>query len=206
METIWAGGNDGAGKGSDAKANPDSSARYPGPGGTGAGVSGQPPVPGVWVTIGNEPSSPERWAGGEAPNKFPVSIECTSRACNLFAPYGRLLGDSTYIFYMETAIGPAVMQYSDPASVSHPYQGRITDPEPISLPMPKGLAHVRMVFACRLDRTGGFRNISVLEYGRLPAITDQVKATLPSWKFVPAMLGDKPIEVSAFLGFNIDTR
>jgi len=97
------------------------------------------------------------------------------------------------------------MQYSDPASVSHPYRGRITDPEPISLPLPQGLAHVRMVFACRLDRTGVLRDISV-EYGRLPAITSQVKATLPSWKFVPAMLGNKPIEVSVFLGFNIDTR
>ena len=199
------GGNAAAGKGSDPRANPDSSSRYPGRGGTGAGGSGPPPVPGVWVTIGNEPSSPERWAGGEAPNKFPVSIECTSRACNLFASYGRLLGDSTYIFYMETAIGPAVMQYSDPASVSHPYRGRITDPEPISLPLPQGLAHVRMVFACLLDRTGVLRNIKVLEYGP-PAITSQVKARLPSWKFVPAMLGNQPIEVSALLGFNIDTR
>ena len=73
-----------------------------------------------------------------------------------------------------------------------PIQGRIIDPEPISLPSPQGLAHV---WCLRVASIG--QGFSVIEYGRLPAITSQVKARLPSWKFVPAMLGNKQSEVSA---------
>ena len=62
-----------------------------------------------------------------------------------------------------------------------------------------------MVLAFDLDRAGILRNIRVLEPGP-PEVTSQVLAALPGWKFVPAKLGEQPIEVSAYLRFNIDTR
>jgi hypothetical protein len=204
------------GKGLNPDAQPDSISPHPGPGGSGTGVSGQPGLPRVWVSggntptipgygrTGNEPGSPGRSATGKADDSFLFSIECSSRACGPFARYGQLPGDN-YIFYMETAIGLAVMQYSDPASVSYPYAGRLTDPVPLRLDLPRHLAHARMVFKCDLDRTGALRYIQVLESGP-QVVTSQVEAALQSWKFVPAKLGDQPIEVSALLGFNIDTR
>ena len=33
----------------------------------------------------------------------------------------------------------------------------------------------------------------------------KVLATLPRWKFRPAMRGTTPVEVNAILGFNVDT-
>jgi len=37
-------------------------------------------------------------------------------------------------------------------------------------------------------------------------ITNQILAALSGWKFRPAFRGDQPVEVTAFLGFDIDTR
>jgi hypothetical protein len=37
-------------------------------------------------------------------------------------------------------------------------------------------------------------------------MTAKVLAALPSWKFRPAMRGNQPVEVTAILGFAIDTR
>ena len=155
-------------------------------------------------SAGNEPSSPGRSDLGKTQDRFDVTVEGSSRAGGAFARYGELQG-TNYTSFMQTSIGPAVMQYADPASASHPYRGRLTDPVPIRMDLPQGLAHVRMVFACDLDRAGVLHNIRVLEPGPA-AVTSQVLAALPGWKFVPAKLGEQPIEVSAFLGFNIDTR
>ncbi|HXY48070.1 MAG TPA: hypothetical protein VEI01_01375 [Terriglobales bacterium] len=206
------GGREGGGKGSGPEARGGISP-YPGSGGSGAGVPGQ--VPGVSVqggstvalpsfgSAGNEPSSPERSGSGKAAGDFAVTVEGSSRAGGAFARYGELQG-TNYSIFMQTAAGPAELQYADPASVSHPYRGRITEPVPIRKELPQGLAHVRMAFACDLDRAGVLHNIRVVEGP--PAVTSQVQTALASWKFVPAKLGEQPIEVSAFLGFNIDTR
>jgi len=37
-------------------------------------------------------------------------------------------------------------------------------------------------------------------------MTSRVVAALYAWKFTPALHGNEPVEVNAFLGFNIDTR
>jgi hypothetical protein len=36
--------------------------------------------------------------------------------------------------------------------------------------------------------------------------TSKVLASLPNWKFSPALRGDQPVEVTVYLGFNIDTK
>jgi TonB family protein len=62
-----------------------------------------------------------------------------------------------------------------------------------------------MVVTCALDASGNLKNIRVLEAG--PAnMTAKVLAALRSWKFQPAMRGDQPVEVTAILGFGIDTN
>jgi TonB family protein len=67
------------------------------------------------------------------------------------------------------------------------------------------MSHPHMVLACIIDRTGELRNIQVLEAG--PAeVNGKVLSALSSWKFRPAERGGQPVEVTAILGFNIDTR
>jgi TonB family protein len=62
-----------------------------------------------------------------------------------------------------------------------------------------------MVVTCKLDAAGNLKNVKVLEAG--PAdMTAKVLAALRSWKFRPAMRGDNPVEVTAILGFAIDTN
>jgi outer membrane biosynthesis protein TonB len=63
----------------------------------------------------------------------------------------------------------------------------------------------RLVIACLLDRTGTLRNLRVLESAS-GETTAKVLVALANWKFSPVFRGDQPIEVSAILGFNIDTR
>jgi hypothetical protein len=211
------GGKEGPGKGSDPKAQGGISP-YPGPGGSGSGTPGRPAVPGVSVQGGstvnlpsfgstsNEPNIPGRSGTGKANDGFGITIEGSSRAGGAFALYGHLPGTNYTIPFIPTAVGPMVLQYADPASASHPYVGRITEPVPMNMDLPAGLSHSRMVFQCNLDRTGVLRNIRMLEPNRPSAASLRVMAALPKWKFVPAMLGDQPIEVQALLGFNMDTR
>jgi TonB family protein len=62
-----------------------------------------------------------------------------------------------------------------------------------------------LVITCVLDRSGGLKNLQVLE-SSASELTRQVMAALPSWKFRPAMRGDQPVEVNAILGFGVDTN
>jgi outer membrane biosynthesis protein TonB len=58
---------------------------------------------------------------------------------------------------------------------------------------------------CALDTGGNLKILRVLEPG--PAdVTAKVMAALRSWKFQPALHGDQPVEVTAIIGFNIDTN
>ena len=62
-----------------------------------------------------------------------------------------------------------------------------------------------MVLTCTLDAAGNLKGLRVRETG--PAeMTAKVVAALRSWKFQPAMRGDQPVEVTAILGFGIDTN
>jgi len=62
-----------------------------------------------------------------------------------------------------------------------------------------------MVVACILDASGNLKNVRVLEPGSA-AMTAKILAALHGWKFRPALRGDQPVEVTAILGFNIDTN
>jgi TonB family protein len=98
-----------------------------------------------------------------------------------------------------------VLQFADPSSAAHPYAVDLKSPQPIRADLPPGLEHTRLVIACVLDRSGELKGMQVLEPGDA-AMTSKVLAALPRWKFQPAMRDGKPVEVSAILGFNIDTN
>jgi len=79
--------------------------------------------------------------------------------------------------------------------------------KPIALEsdLPDDLPHGRMVVTCTLDASGNVRNPRVLEPG--PAqMTAKVLAALTRWKFQPAMRNNQAVEVTAILGFGIDTN
>jgi hypothetical protein len=209
---------EGSGRGSDPNAHGGISP-YPGPGGSGSGTNGQPPIPGASVAGGStntitlpsfgggdpDPGAmPAATATSKAHHGFGVSVFGTSRSGGAFNRYGQLPGDN-YTIYIPTVLGTAVMQYADPASSGRPYSEKLTDPEPIRVTLPDGLSHSRLVVACVLGRTGMLTNIRVLEAGPQP-MTSKVVAALYGWKFTPALHGNEPVEVNAFLGFNIDTR
>jgi hypothetical protein len=210
-------GREGTGRGSDPNARGGISP-YPGPGGAGNGTSGTPAMPGVSVEGGtttvNLPSfgSP----GGDAPAAGPghssvndhkrsgVTVIATSRSGGVLPYYDRLKGDN-YSIYIETSLGTAVIQYSDPSSATHPSREALSEPEPLRKDLPDGLRPTHVVIACILDRTGVLKDLRVLEPGA-PESTSKILAALSKWKFRPAFRGDEPIEVTAIIGFGIDTR
>ena len=205
----------GAGRGSDVVAHGGISP-YPGTGGAGSGVNGKPVVPGVSVRGGSNivtlPSfgSDGNGAGGGRSSSTDrhgsgITVVATSRSGGAFNFYGTLKGDKVYTIYIETGLGTAVMQFSDPTSAAHVYAGDLTAPEPMRADVPSDLQRSRLVIACILDRSGLLRNPQVLEPGG-SEMTGKVLASLPNWKFRPVLRGDQPVEVNAILGFNIDTR
>jgi hypothetical protein len=207
----------GEGPGADAAAHGGISP-YPGSGGAGTGTVGKPPLPGVSVHGGNNiitlPSFGADGGSGAAPGRTPamkanegpdITIVGSSRSGGAFNYYGSLKGDKVYTIYLSTALGPAVLEFADPTSATHPYGEDLTAPHPMRTDLPANLKRSRLVIACTLDRSGLVRNAHVLEPGP-HELTIKVLAALPSWKFRPAFRGEQPVEVNAILGFDIDTR
>jgi len=211
-------GKDGTGRGSDPNAKGGISP-YPGPGGTGTGVNGTPAMPGVSVKGGNsnvvtlpsfggdsaQPSDPSRSSAGKDKHGSGYTIIATSRSGGALNKYGYLKGDKVYTIYLDTTAGPAVMQLADPLSAAHPSSQDLDAPEPIRTDLPAGILHTRLVIACVMDTSGSLKNFQVLEPGNATMMA-KVIAALPHWKFRPAMRANQPVEVTAILGFNIDTN
>src|SRR5580704_6323602 len=128
------GAKSGEGLGSDANAHGGISP-YPGTGGAGTGAVGKPPLPGVSVHGGNNiitlPSfgadgsgsaaAPGRTSAMKTHEGPDITVVGTSRSGGAFNFYGALKGDKVYTIYLSTALGPAVLEYADPASATHPY-------------------------------------------------------------------------------------
>jgi hypothetical protein len=208
-------GREGTGRGTDPNARGGISP-YPGTGGAGNGTTGAPAVPGVSVQGGTTASitlPSFGAAGGDPPSVGPgrsstgarggpsYTVKATSSSGGVFNRYGQLKGVN-YSTYIETSLGTAVMQYADAA---HPYSGDLTKPEPLRVDLPQGLRPTYVVFTCILDRSGNLKDLRALEPGAAET-TSKILVALHSWKFRPAMRGDEPVEVNAFLGFGIDTR
>jgi hypothetical protein len=209
-------GKEGTGHGIDPNARGGISPQ-PGPGGAGTGTSGQPAIPGVSVQGGNTVTLPSFGSGGNDPSpaghsgmnngkrgEFEVTTVGTARSGGGFNYYGLLKADKTYTKYLPTRAGWVVMWYADPASATHPYAEDLTPPDAMRIDLPDGLGRSRLVITCVLDRSGVLKDPRVLESGA-PDMTAKVMAALPAWKFRPAFHGETPIEVTAILGFNINT-
>jgi len=212
-------GKEGAGRGSDASAHGGISP-YPGPGGAGSGTSGSPAVPGVSVQGGTTtitlPSfGPPNGGSTSGPGRsstnphhgFEATVEAGASSGGVFGTgyYGALKGSKVYSIYLDTSIGTAVMQYSDPASAAHPTSDALSAPEPMRTELPAKLSASRVILACTLDRSGLLKNVKVLEPGAAET-TSRILVALQSWKFRPAFRGNEPVEVTAILGFGVDTR
>jgi len=210
-------GKAGSGRGSDPSAHGGISPTN-GPGGTGNATSGNPPIPGVSVSGGSSIVTLPSFGSdaGSGTSNLPgrtnikeqqgpaITIVATSRSGGVFDFYGKLPGDN-YSVYVDTSAGTVVMQFADPASATRSNLGTIVGPQAIRSDLPAGLPHSRLVISCVLDASGNLKNLRVLEPGPA-AMTANVMAALPSWKFRPAMRGKQPVEVNAILGFGIDTN
>jgi TonB family protein len=211
-------GKTGSGHGSDPSARAGISP-VAGTGGAGNVPAGTPAVRGVdisggtsQVTIpafgsdssGSDPQSPghsvikQRQALG-------VTIVATATSGGAFEPYKNLLKGEKYTTYFDTSLGTVVMEFADEAATGNPYGATLTAPTAIRTDLADGLPHARMVVACTLDASGNLKNVRVLEAG--PAeMTAKILAALQSWKFRPATRGNQPVEVTAILGFGVDTN
>jgi TonB family protein len=189
----------------------------PGPGGAGNVSAGAPAVRGVDISGGSSqvtipafgaegsPSDPQLPGHTSVKHSktFDVDIVATASSGGAFEPYKNLLHGEKHTIYPETSssLGTAAMEYAESAA-GH---GAFTPPQSIRTNLPEGLPHARLVVTCVLDASGNLKGIRVLEAG--PAdMTAKVLAALRSWKFEPAMRGEQPVEVTAILGFGVDTN
>jgi len=210
-------GKTGAGLGADPAARGGISPN-PGPGGAGNAPSGVPPVPGVSVTggssqitlpsFGSDPAANDPSTPAHSPLKrrqtLGVDVVSTASSGGAFEPYKTLLHGEKHMTLIDTTLGTIVMEYADESGTAHSYTNPLLAPQQVRADLPSGLPHVRMVVACVLDIEGNIRNPRVLEAG--PAgMTAKVLAALRSWKFQPAVRAGQPVEVTAILGFNINT-
>ena len=151
---------------------------------------------------GDDPSIPGHSPKGVERHGPGITVVGSSRSGGAFNFYGTLKGDN-YTIYIPTSTGTVVMQFADANAGSHTYAGDLSAPDPIRADLPADVGKSRLVVACVLDRSGQLRDLKVLERG---ADETKILAALRGWKFRPAVRNDQPVEVTAILGFNIDTR
>lgn len=211
-------GKSAAGHGSDANARGGISPTA-GPGGAGNAPSGTPPVRGVDISggsgivtipgFGSDSSSADPQGPGHSTVKprqtMGVTIVATATSGGAFEPYKNLLRGEKYTTYFDTSLGTVVMEFADESAAIHSFGGAITAPAAIRTDLAAGLPSARMVVTCNLDASGNLRNVRVLEAGP-STMTAKVLAALRGWKFQPAMRGNQPVEVTAILGFGINTN
>ncbi len=211
-------GKTGAGRGADPNASGGIS-MSPGPGGAGSLPAGNPSVRGVDISGGSsvvtlpgfgsdpaasDPATPSR-STAKPRQELGVTIAATASSGGAFEPYKNLLRGDKYTTYIDTSLGTVVMEFADEAASGHAFGGALAAPTAIRVDLPEGLPHARMVVTGTLDASGNFKNIHVLEPG--PAVmTAKVLASLRAWKFQPAMRNSQPVEVTAIVGFGIDTN
>ena len=208
----------GAGHGSDLSARGGISPAS-GPGGAGNAASGNPAVRGVDISggssivtlpgFGTDPAANDPSAPGHSNLKqrqeLNVTVVATATSGGAFEPYKSLLHGEAYTTYIDTSLGTVVMEFSDEGSAARGFGGTLAAPVAIRTDLGEGLPKARMVVTCKLDAYGNLKNVRVLEAG--PAVmTAKIIAALRSWKFQPATRGDQPVEVTAILGFGIDTN
>ena len=212
-------GNTGTGRGSDPNAKGGISPAN-GPGGTGTIPAGTPAVRGVDISggsnvvtlpsfgddpSGNDPATPGRSSLKQNKRTLGVEVVANAGAGGAFESYKKLLAGENHITYIETSIGTVVMLYADQSETNHTFAAKLNAPDPLQNDLPEGLPHARLVLTCTLDKSGNVKNPRVLEGGSAQMIA-KVLASLRNWKFQPAMRNNQPVEVTAILGFGIDTN
>jgi TonB family protein len=210
----------GAGHGADPNATGGISSTT-GPGGAGNGSAGTPGIRGVDISGGSgvvtlpsfgsdgstgDPSP----AGRSSANKqhqqtLGVTVVATATSGGAFEPYKNLLHGDKYTTYFDSSLGTVVMEFSDEQPTSHSFGGTLSAPVAVRNDLPDGLPRARMVVTCILDASGNVKNLKVLEPASA-TITAKIVAALRAWKFQPAMKNNQPVEVTAILGFGIDTN
>lgn len=192
---------------------------YPGPGGAGIMNHGSVKVPGVSVSGGKNVITLPSFGSTPEPNAMAhsaaaknlgngITVVASPRAGGALNLYGLLKGDRVYTIYINTKMGTAVMQFADPTSLGHPYANQLVAPRALRVETPAGWSeaqHSKVLIACEVDRTGLLKNAHVLQTDD-SAAAQQVIAVLGHWKFSPAFRGNDPVEVSAILGFGVDTK
>jgi hypothetical protein len=209
--------NSGTGPGASPTAKIGTS-NVPGPGGAGTGSrAGVPNTSGISVqggsiitlpSFGSTPSDPAAAArsADTSSHRGPgVTVVATPRSGGALSLYGALKGDRVYTTYLDTTLGTVVLQFADPTSDTGAYSEELNAPEPIRKTLPPSTSHARVVISCTIDREGNLRNLRAVD-GRSSMLTVKLLPALQAWRFRPVLRGDKPIEVTAILGFNIDTR
>jgi TonB family protein len=209
-------GKTGAEHGSDPSSR-DGISPAAGSGGAGNVPSGTPAVRGIDISggssivnlpsFGSDPSGTDAAGPGHSGAKtrqaLGVTVVATATSGGAFEPYKNLLRGQTYTTYFDTSLGAVVMQFSEAVPSNQP--GGLTAPQSLRSDLPDGLPRARMVLSCTLDASGNLKNLRVREPG--PAgMTAKILAALRSWKFQPATRGDQPVEITAILGFGIDTN
>jgi hypothetical protein len=150
------------------------------------------------------PTTPGR-STAKARQELGVTIVATANSGGAFEPYKNLLHGEKYTTYFDTSLGTAVMEFADESTSAHPFGGTLSAPVSIRTDLPEGLPRARMVVMATLDTSGNLKITRILEPGPA-AMTAKVVAALRGWKFQPAMRGQQPIEVTAILGFGVDTN
>jgi len=134
-----------------------------------------------------------------------ITVVATSRSGGAFNFYGALKGDRVYTTYIDTTLGTVVLQFADPATDTGTYSEELNAPEPLRKDLPVSTSHARVVVSATIDREGNFKNLHIVD-GKASVLAAKLLPSLQTWRFRPVLRGDQPIEVTAILGFNIDTR
>ena len=183
-----------------------------GSGGAGTGVSNGPAMAGVVISggvvhlpsfgTGNGPALPNKGPGSNGAGPT-VMIIASPRAGGALSNYGQMRGERVYTMYLETRLGPVVLQFSDPM-VRKDLAYDLNPPLPLLTDIPSNVSPSHTIVACVMDRKGVLHSFRVLK-SPSPGLMPLLLKALERWRFVPVVRGKEPIVVEVLLGFGVDT-
>jgi hypothetical protein len=130
----------------------------------------------------------------------PVVIVGTGHSASALGYYGYLHG-RCYTIYLQTTAGAAVLEFAETSGASSPSD--LIAPEPLETSLPQTALNSRFVVAAKIDTLGRLVSIRLLSVAE--AEREDLLRSLASWRFRPALRGDKPAQVDVLLGLNMTT-
>lgn len=148
------------------------------------------------------PNSSRTEAAARQRRPAAITVIASPRAGGGLDAYGVFKSAQVYTIYVETNMGPAVLQFAARGGGAG-YNGSITAPDAINANLPERSSSLGAVIQCVIDSTGHPQEVRLMKGGQ---IAEKLVAAIREWRFHPALSAGSPVAIDALIGIGISVH